>query len=324
MTVLEKKAIQTFNILWDNWVNPTQGSIQQSINTWADDCKGFGTALTEVWRGKKDFRVYSEEGFQRDPSGFILETKWMETDLISKDLVTLWGEFKIIIQLPVKEIILDPIRITALFREIDGEVKMIQFHSSDPDVSGQEEFWAGTGDPKVYDNVSILFTDFVGFTNAVSTLAPKLLISELNELFAGFDGIVKKNNLVKIKTIGDAYMAAGGLDNQDDHAVQAIRTAKQMLDFIKNRNHKSSIKWNMRIGIHSGEVVGGIIGTENLVFDLWGNTVNLASRMESTGESNRINISQETFELVKHKYACDHRGKILTKENKEIDMYFVE
>lgn len=324
MTPLEKKAIETFNRMWDSWKNPDKASIQESISTWAEKCKGFGSGLSEIWRSRNDFKNYCEKAFQQTPNGFIVDTKWIETDQLNEQLVALWGEIVITIELPIKIVVIDPIRVTAVFQKIGEDMKIVQWHVSEPDVSSDEELWPGTGDPKLYKEVSVLFTDFEGFASIVSKITPKKLVHELNEIFAEFDKITRHHNLDKVKTIGDAYMAVSGLNEQKDHAISAIKMAKEMLKFLNQRNHESSVKWEMRIGIHSGPVVGGVIGSQNLSFDLWGDTVNLASRIEGSGSANEINISSYTHDLIRHNFQCEYRGKIEIKDKRKIDMYFVK
>jgi class 3 adenylate cyclase len=323
MTINEKKALETFQLMWDSWENPTAATIEESILTWAELGKGFGSGATEIWKSRTDFKKYCEEGFRQSPEGFRVKSKWIETDPLSDDLVALWGEITITIKLPLKNIVIDPIRVTGVFKKFGGQMKLLQWHASVPDVSSEDEVWGGTGEPKLYENVSILFTDFVGFTKLVSNITPKKLVDELNEIFAEFDDITKRNGLEKIKTIGDAYMAAIGLKEEVDHALSAVKTAKEMLQYLNHKNKKNDIKWDMRTGIHSGPAVGGTIGSEKLGFDLWGDTVNLASRIESSSEANRINISLDTYNLVKHVYPCDYRGLIEIKDKRKFEMYFV-
>ena len=324
MSPLEEKAVKTFHHMWDTWDNPTKESISESISTWAEDCKGFGSSLTEVWRNRNDFKKFCEQGLLQSPNGFSYHTKWLETHLLDDNLVALWGEIIITVKLPIKNVVIDPVRVTGVFKNIGEEMKLVQWHSSEPDVSTVEELWPGTGEPKYYEEVSILFTDFVGFTNAVSTIPPKKLIMELNEIFAEFDTITGRHDLDKVKTIGDAYMAVGGLNDQKDHAVASIKTAKDMLKYLDQRNKKSALKWEMRIGIHCGPAVGGVIGSQKLSFDLWGDTVNVASRIENSGSVNKINISAYTYDLVEQVFPCEYRGKIETKDRGKIDMYFVK
>lgn len=183
---------------------------------------------------------------------------------------------------------------------------------------------SGATEPRRHEEASILFTDFSGFTQAVSTMPPRRLVQELNEIFRGFDDIVAAHGLEKIKTIGDAYMAAGGLPvSAADHAVRCVRAGLALTRFIENRNLTAAMKWGLRVGVHSGAVVAGVVGKNKYAYDVWGDTVNIASRLESTGEVNRVNISAYTYELVRDHFACEYRGKVAAKGKGEIDMYFV-
>lgn len=177
---------------------------------------------------------------------------------------------------------------------------------------------------KSYDQVTMLFTDFKGFTETSSKISPQYLLSELNDIFKAFDLIMGKYDVEKIKTIGDAYMAVCGLPIENsEHAYLCIKAATEMLNFLDQRAKTAKIQWKMRVGIHSGALVAGVVGTKKFTYDVWGDTVNTASRMESNGEPGKINISQTTFNLVKNKYRCQHRGKVVAKGKGEIDMYFV-
>jgi class 3 adenylate cyclase len=182
----------------------------------------------------------------------------------------------------------------------------------------------GQSEPRRHEEASILFTDFSGFTQAVSTIPPKRLVQELDEIFRGFDDIIVDNGLEKIKTIGDAYMAAGGLPvSAKDHALRCVRAGLALTRFIEARNKTAAMKWGLRVGVHSGAVVAGIVGKNKYAYDVWGDTVNIASRLESAGEVNKVNISAYTFDLVREYFECEYRGKLAAKGKGEIDMYFV-
>lgn len=184
---------------------------------------------------------------------------------------------------------------------------------------------AGRAKPKRYDNVTILFSDFQGFTELVASISPIKLEQELNDIFSTFDDIMDNEGIEKIKTIGDAYLAASGLPEETpDHAQKCILAAKSMIDFLNQRNTRNQIKWKMRIGIHSGPIVAGVVGKKKFAYDLFGDTINTASRIETAGESGRINISTSTYELIKDEFECIHRGKIPAKGKGVIDMYFVK
>src|SRR5439155_7140673 len=140
-----------------------------------------------------------------------------------------------------------------------------------------------------HEEASILFTDFSGFTQAVSTIPPRRLVQELNEIFRAFDDIMTEHGLEKIKTIGDAYMAAGGLPvDAADHAVRCVRAALDLTRFIDVRNRSAAMKWGLRVGVHSGAVVAGVVGKNKYAYDVWGDTVNIANRLESSGEVGKV------------------------------------
>lgn len=194
-----------------------------------------------------------------------------------------------------------------------------------PDQVAEELKEKGSAEAKYYDNVSVIFTDFVGFTKVAETLSPQELVNELHTCFSAFDAIVLKYGIEKIKTIGDAYMAVSGLPVPNiDHANNAILAAKEFLAFIEHRRHTETIGFKIRIGIHSGPVIAGIVGTKKFAFDIWGDTVNVAARMESSGMPGEINISEDTYLFVKNQNKCHPRGKILAKNKGEMEMYFVD
>ena len=187
----------------------------------------------------------------------------------------------------------------------------------------------GTATPRFYEMASVLFTDFKGFTKLSEHLTPQEVISELDIFFMAFDDIVEKNGLEKIKTIGDSYMCAGGLPTENNsHPFSIVKAGLEMQEFILKRNAErvkmNLPEWNIRVGINTGQLVAGVVGKKKYAYDIWGSTVNVASRMESNGEAGRVNISAATYELIKDKYACTYRGKIFAKNIGEIDMYFIE
>lgn len=180
-----------------------------------------------------------------------------------------------------------------------------------------------------YESVSVLFTDFKDFTQITEKMSPDDLVTLLDECFRAFDDICSKNNIEKIKTIGDSYMCAGGLPEVNEtHATDCVRAALEIRTFMDNFNAKSKQKgqpiFETRIGVHTGPVIAGIVGSKKFAYDIWGDTVNTAARMESSGEAGKVNISQSTFELVKDRFRCQSRGKIDAKNKGEIEMYFVD
>jgi adenylate cyclase len=182
--------------------------------------------------------------------------------------------------------------------------------------------------PRSYEMVTVLFTDFKGFTSIAEKMSPEEIIRELNTIFSEFDRICKEYNLEKIKTIGDAYMCAGGIPepNTTNH-LDAIKAALEMQQYMKVLADKKQARgenyFELRLGINTGPIVAGVVGESKFAYDIWGDTVNLASRMESAGEVGMVNISNNTYELVKDNFDCTYRGRISVKNKGEVEMYFV-
>ncbi len=196
-----------------------------------------------------------------------------------------------------------------------------------PSEVAEELKQKGTSEARQYDEVTVLFTDFVDFTKISEKLTPRELVHELDHCFKAFDKIIEQNGLEKIKTIGDSYMAVGGLPIKDkNHAKKALQAAIEIRDYIlSSPSPLSGDAGNgIRIGLHTGTVVAGIVGHKKFAYDIWGDTVNLANRMESNSEPGKINISGATYELTKNDFESTHRGKIKVKNKGEIDMYFVK
>lgn len=178
---------------------------------------------------------------------------------------------------------------------------------------------------KNFDNVTVLYTDFVNFTRATEMMSPGDLIGELDACFKAFDEITGRYKLEKIKTIGDAYLAVAGLPSADPgHAENAVKAAINIAQFIKDRRILLYDKgFEIRIGIHSGNVVAGIVGTKKFSYDIWGSTASIASLMQQRGAPGRVNISQATHDLIKNKYSCQYHDTLAMKENEKINMYFI-
>ncbi len=182
--------------------------------------------------------------------------------------------------------------------------------------------------PVYYQSASILFTDFKDFTKLAEQLTPEELVEELDYCFSSFDMLIEAHNLEKLKTIGDSYMCVGGIPTpHPTHAIDAVLAALQIQAFMGWRRQEkiqnNQPYWEIRIGIHSGPLLAGVIGKKKFTYDVWGDAVNIASRMESSSLPGAINISQSTFELVKDFFDCEYRGKIAVKNKGDIDMYFV-
>lgn len=187
----------------------------------------------------------------------------------------------------------------------------------------------GESKAKKFENVTVIFTDFKGFTKMSEELTPEELVSEIHHCFSAFDAIITKYGLEKIKTIGDAYMAASGLPvPKSTHAIDAVSAALEMSEYMKHRKStldaNGQLAFEMRVGIHSGSVIAGIVGTKKFQYDIWGDTVNTAARMESSGMPGNVNISKATRDLVGDVFECTSRGRVEAKGKGQMEMFFVE
>lgn len=198
-----------------------------------------------------------------------------------------------------------------------------------PAETAKEILETGTAKAKRFEDVTVLFTDFKNFTLLSEQLSPEELVKEINYCYSRFDEIVSKYNIEKIKTIGDSYMCAAGLPvARATQTHDAVAAALEIRDFMLQeqfeRAAKGKLFFEIRIGLNTGPVVAGIVGTKKFAYDIWGSTVNIASRMEHSCDPGKINVSGNTFEKIKQQFDCTHRGKIQAKNSGQIDMYYVE
>lgn len=181
----------------------------------------------------------------------------------------------------------------------------------------------GSHDPEYKEDVSIMFCDFVGFTPISARLSPRELINELSDIFGEFDRICETHGATRIKTIGDAYMAATGLDGSSPHAIQLIQTARTFITHLEKRNRTSSQEWQCRIGIHSGKVIAGIIGKTRFLYDIVGDDVNIAARVESAGSPMKITITFDTYQLLDDKQQAQSIGNVYLKGKGEMELFHI-
>ena len=187
----------------------------------------------------------------------------------------------------------------------------------------------GQVEPRHHPSATIMFTDFVGFTQFAEQLAPRSLVDDLNQHFSEFDDIVLRHGLEKLKTIGDAYMCAGGLSSDNKgHTVETCLTALEIQRYMARANKKRERlrqdPWELRIGIHTGNVMSGVVGKNKFTYDIWGDTVNIAARMESGAEPGRINVSESTYQHVKDYFELKPRGMLDVKNKGQLPMYFLD
>ncbi len=196
-----------------------------------------------------------------------------------------------------------------------------------PTKTAEELKDSGKVQAKKFESVTVMFTDFTAFTKHSQTLTPEVLVKSVDFYFSKFDAIIDRYGLEKIKTIGDAYMCAGGLPfKTDDHAKKMVKAAMEIASFIKASKDKelgNIAHFEIRIGINTGPVVAGVVGSKKFAYDIWGDTVNVAARMESNSESGMINISENTYALVKNDFECEYRGEIDVKNKGMMKMYYV-
>ena len=196
-----------------------------------------------------------------------------------------------------------------------------------PEETALELKKSGKVKAKKFESVTVLFTDFQGFTQYADNLSPETLVESVGYYFSKFDEIMEKYGLEKIKTIGDSYMCAGGLPYPTpDHAKKTVQAALEIAEFVKDTTNKDAIHYThfeIRIGINTGPVVAGVVGTKKFAYDIWGDTVNIASRMETNATSGRINISENTYALIKDEFDCEYRGEIEVRNKGMMKMYFV-
>lgn len=197
-----------------------------------------------------------------------------------------------------------------------------------PEETAEELKNNGKVQAKRFDSVSVMFTDFIGFTAYSDKLSPEELVESVDYYYSKFDEIIEKFGLEKIKTVGDAYMCAGGLPFPiPDHALKMVEAAIEIASFVKESKISGSndqTRFDIRIGINTGPVVAGVVGTKKFTYDIWGDAVNIASRMESNSESGKINISENTYQLIREDYNCTYRGEVEVKNKGKMKMYFVE
>ncbi|EAY26529.1 adenylate/guanylate cyclase domain-containing protein [Microscilla marina] len=197
-----------------------------------------------------------------------------------------------------------------------------------PEDIAEELKASGRSEARNYNTVSVLFADIKGFTTAAEKMSAADVVKHLEYYFTAFDEIMEKYELEKIKTIGDAYMAAGGIPQPNtSNSLEMVCAALEMQNFMRQhkeaRRSSNDLCWELRLGINTGPLVAGVIGKNKFAYDVWGDTVNTASRMESNGEVNKVNISGVTHQLVKDYFECEYRGKVNVKGKGEVDMYFV-
>jgi adenylate cyclase len=191
-----------------------------------------------------------------------------------------------------------------------------------PKSVGQELLETGDCRPQLFTDTTVCFADIVNFTSAASTMAPEVVLYELNEIFTAFDQISIENNCERMKTIGDAFLFVCGVpESNKNHVENVARAALEMVDFLKMRNHNATLNWQLRVGIHSGPLIGGLVGTEKYLYDIFGDTVNIAARMEESAQPMQVNVSRASYELLKGNFVFSE-GKCIEMKGKGQQMIY--
>lgn len=295
---------------------------------------------SRVRRRDKEIQNLNKEALQQE---VLLQQKEME--LVEAELIQERGRNLIIVlSLASLLIILMAISFYARYKAkqksamvLEGKNKIIEEERkrSDelllnilPAPIAEELKELGKAKARKYDNATVLLTDFKNFTKISERLSPEQLVKELDYCFRAFDFIITQHGIEKIKTIGDAYMCASGLSDRKNVPTSIIKAAIEIQEFLedykKERSKLGLPYFEARIGIHTGPVVAGVVGVNKFAYDIWGDTVNIASRLESNCAEGKVNISASTYNLVKYNFVCQYRGKVAAKNKGEIDMYYVE
>lgn len=333
----------TFHFLGTNLANPSAVRYQyrlEGLDDWSPITSRTSVTFTSLPPGRYNFQVMSRNHlgqWNEEPASFSFEVRapfylawWFILSVVLVVILTVAS----IVRWRVRSLKAEQMR---LEREVALRTAQLQeeVKKSDelllnilPADAARELREKGYADARQYRNVSVMFTDFKGFTQLAEKLSSSELVATLDECFRAFDEIVGRYGLEKIKTIGDAYMCAAGLrDHDDNHAVSAVNVALEMLEFMQEfnsrRQREGKPPWHLRAGIHSGPVVAGIVGKKKFAYDIWGDTVNLAARIEGASVEGKINVSAITRELIKNTFSTEYRGEIEVKNKGAVAMYFV-
>ncbi len=290
----------------------------------------YGTTIFELHRDARSLKriqeLYETDQTQSFVSKFVTSKgneKWIQTVLTPIISPGLKYEQLIAVESDITRIKETEEQLTIQKENADKLLKNIL-----PEDTAEELKSKGHATPRFYKSVTVLFADVKNFSSFCQNLSPQQLLNELHEYFNEFDEIVRQNFVEKIKTIGDAYMCAGGLPIPNrSHPFNVIlvglQIQKRTAEINRRKQADGRQAWEFRVGIHTGDIISGVIGKQKFAYDIWGDTVNIASRMEFSCETGKVNISGATYQMVKDYFDCDYRGKIDIKNHGKFDMYFV-
>lgn len=322
---LSNLAVSAFEQFWFLWGSRDDACKAQLIEMVSDDFSGFGTNIHEAWASKQDLQTQIDTEWNQVPVPYQFKTSQVKANILGADTILITGLVHLCVRIRDLDITLEDLRNSQIYTLKDGDLKLSHWHCSTRDAGIDGEVIPGSFESRSFEETSVLFIDFIGYTNISKTLPTKKLVKELKDIYAAYDAIMESEELEPLQVTGDGYLAICGLPKtKEDHAVRAINAAGKVLDYLEERNRNSGVKWHARIGIHSGPVRAGIIGRRKFSLNIFGDTVNYACRLEQHSEAGRINISAYTYDLVKNDYDCEYRGQIDAKGIGAIDMYFVK
>ncbi|MBL4587117.1 MAG: hypothetical protein JKX84_08700, partial [Flavobacteriales bacterium] len=298
-------------------------------------------SFTNLSPGKYTFNVRStnsEHIWNGQPATFtftVLPPIWMTWWFITISILLLILFIRGMIKFREKELLAEKKKLEIKVNERTKELRHEKERSDElllnilPSETAEELKLKGYASVRFYERVSVLFTDFVGFTTITEGISHEELVRSLDEHFCMFDEIMDRYGVEKIKTIGDAYMAAGGIPTVNNaNPLGVVMAGLEMIQGLSELNNRKKLKgeveWELRLGIHTGSVISGVVGKNKFAFDIWGDAVNTAARMESSGSAMKVNISGSTYQLIKDYFECTARGKIKAKNKGEIEMFFVD
>ena len=321
-----------------------QVRLEGADSAWSNWSQETTKDYTHLWEGTYRFLVRAKNGAgtvsRQAAFGFSVQPPWFRTWPAYLFYVTALGlSFWSLLKWRVSKLEAEKAQLEQIVEERTEEIReqrdqiLVEQEKSEtlllnilPASVAEELKRSGIVQPQNYDEVTVCFTDFAGFTLSSEALPAGELVSALHEYFTSFDEIVEEFGLEKLKTIGDAYMLVSGLPKpRAAHAVDAVLAALKMVEAVEELALRGEGPvWQVRVGLHSGPVAAGVVGVRKFTFDIWGNTVNLASRMESSGAVGRVNLSESTWALVEEFIECEERGHVQTKDKRDLRMYFAE
>ena len=325
--------------------NPQQVRYMWKLEGYNDDWslveKKNSVSFTNLTPKEYTFKVLSRNAngvWNENPATFtftILAPFWMQWWFIALCVIAISFIIWSVVRLREKRLLAEKEKLQIMVDDRTKELRSEKERSDElllnilPLETAEELKEKGYASVQQYNKVSVLFTDFVGFTNITEGITHEELVRSLDEHFRMFDDVMDKYGIEKIKTIGDAYMAAGGIPTRTiTNPMAVVAAGLEMIERLEVLNSAKETKgekaWQLRLGIHTGSVISGVVGKNKFAFDIWGDAVNTAARMESSGEIMKVNISGSTYELIKDYFECTPRGKIKAKNKGEIEMYFVD